>query len=78
MTTEIRSGKMKISVVESVSHSLCRVNYKVNGSMAFTEMPGPALNTWWRLEIRQVRVLEKVSSTSAELESKGVFSTSSK
>ena len=41
---------------------MCRVYYKVNGSLAYTEMAGPALNTWWRLEVRQTRVMDKVSA----------------
>ena len=34
---------------------------KVNGTQKDIDIPGPALNTWWKLEVTQRLVIDKVS-----------------
>ena len=38
---------------------------KVNGTQKDIEIPGPALNTWWKLEVTQRHVIDKVSRDDA-------------
>ena len=38
-----------------------RIYVKANGTQFYKEVAGPALNTWWKVEVTQRLVIDKVS-----------------